>query len=176
MNEATLRKARNTLASICVAAAGLLLILLGRPILFTHPEELSYDTRAYNELTKNAVDLGIDQSKSLFQLGLLILGSLWALVFAKKDETKILLSDTPEVIMFVTATLLLLFSEICHLIYLGHVRYFLAVGSTFLEKENPTIPDLWASPLANQVSAQVVFFGVGALIALLTLISAHRLK
>jgi hypothetical protein len=172
---------RYGLAGLCVGAALLLLIFIGLPLILTHPEfihpeQAAYDARPYNELIKSAVDLGLDQSKSVFQLGLLILASLWALVFAKKDETKIVLSDTPEVAMFVTATVLLLFSGICHVLYLGHVRYFLAVGGTLLDKAKPTIPDLFAPALAGQVSAQVIFFSVGAVIALLTLVSAHRLK
>ena len=105
-----------------------------------------------------------------------MLAALWALVLAKKEETKILLSDTPEVIMFSTATVLLLFCEICQVVYLGHVRYFLSIAGALLDKEKPIIPDLFASAMASQVTAQTIFFVAGAAIALLTLISAHRLK
>jgi len=110
------------LATACLLVAVVVLIFWGIPALFADPGALSYDSRPYNELTKSAIDLGLDQSKSLFQLGLLVLASLWALMFAKTDERTILLADTPEVVMFVTATILLLCSQICHLSYLGHVR------------------------------------------------------
>ena len=167
---------RTALALICLAVGALVLIVWGAPVVFTRPGEVPYVSRPYNELTKAAVDLAADQSKSLFQLGLLVLAALWALVFAKKAEKTIVLADTPEVTMFVTATVLLFFSQLCHLFYLGHVRYFLSVAGAVFDKDKPIIPDLFAVALAGQVHAQVLFFAVGSAIALITLISAHRLK
>src|SRR5438132_13708684 len=57
----------------------------------------------YNERTKAAIDVRLDQGRSLFQLGLLVTGALWGLVIAKPDETRILLRHWPEIVRFILA-------------------------------------------------------------------------
>src|SRR5882724_1903699 len=61
----------------------------------------------YNELTKESIDLRLEFSRSLFEVGLLITAALWGLIIAKKDEAGVVLKDHQEVIMFFSASLLL---------------------------------------------------------------------
>jgi hypothetical protein len=167
---------RWTLAVTSVAAATIILSYVGYPLLHVHPKLSTYKDRNYNELTKTAIDLRIDQSKSLSQLNLLMLGALWALVIAKRDEARIVLSDRPELIMFVAASALLLASEVFHIFYLEYIRYFFQEAGAVYAHDAPTIPDLFASVLANQFGAQMALSITGVAMAVLTLVSAHRLK
>ena len=67
--------------------------------------------REFNELIKAGIQLKVEQSRSEFQLALLIMAALWALKVAKRDEAQLVLSDVPELLMFCSASLLLLISS-----------------------------------------------------------------
>jgi hypothetical protein len=145
---------------------------LGTKLLLIDVSKLSFDDRPFNDLTNALLELKVEQTKQVFDLGLLLLGALWALIIAKKDEANIVLSDRPEMIMFVCGNAMLLASLICHVTYVGQIRNALLLGGRLSD----SIPDIFGSPLEAFFGAQVIFLAVGLTIAVLTLISAHRIK
>jgi len=129
---------------------------------------------AFNELIKAGIQLKIDQSRAEFQLSLLVIATLWALIVAKKDEAQLLLSDVPECLMFCTANLLLLISIWFHILYIENVTYIYSLAGG-LEGEK-TIPDILNSGINNPYNFQFWTLSGGILVAALTFLSAHKLK
>jgi hypothetical protein len=137
-------------------------------------QNLSYSDLPFNDATKASLQLRLDQSQSLFQLGLLIMGALWALIFAKAGEAKLVLSDTPELVMFACANVILVFFHWLRLRYLGSVGYILHLaGKT---SEGKSMPNIFDSPVNSQFDAQYYFLVWACVVAICSLLSAHRLK
>lgn len=130
--------------------------------------------KEFNELIKAGIQLKVEQSRGEFQLALLVMGALWTLIVAKKDEARLVLSDWPEVWMFVGANLLLLMSSIYHFLYVEDIAsiYSLAGGI----KGAGTIPDVLGSGINNPYRFQLWSLAGGIVATALTLISAHKLK
>lgn len=134
------------------------------------------DDISFNELTNESVKSRVEFSRSIFQVGLLIIGALWASLIAKKNEAGIVLSDYPEIIMFMCASLLLLASLICHSLYLFRVSSVYYIGGKVFHPEAPSLPDIFDPSINNPFVFQYRYLIAGFLIAIFTLFSAHKLK
>jgi hypothetical protein len=80
-----------------------------------------FHTLVYTELTKSGIDLNTGESDKFFDVTLVLLGTLAGLVLAKPKEAKMTLEDKPELLMFISAVMLLISSSICHMLYLSAV-------------------------------------------------------
>jgi hypothetical protein len=127
----------------------------------------------YGDLIKDLVDLKRDQSGKLFDVALLMLGALFALMIAKKDEARIVLTDLPEMIMFLASSVLLLASLGCDITYLRVISESLYIGG---RAEQQSMPDIFSSEFEGFYNAQIGFLCAGVIAAAVTLFSAHRLK
>lgn len=135
------------------------------------------ESRAYNELTKAAIELRVDEAKSLFQLSLLVIAALWGLIIAKKDEAHLTLGDGPELTMFLCASAMLLLSLWWHISYLDSISdAYKTAGATCVTEKTQCIPDVFDTAINDLFRYQEQFLGVGSLLAVLTLFSAHQLK
>jgi hypothetical protein len=131
----------------------------------------------YNELTSESIKGRVDFSRSLFQVGLLVTAALWGLIIAKKDEARIVFSDKPEITMFWSSCALLILSLVDHSIYLHYISQIYAVAGQALGKgADPTMPDVFDATINQFYIFQIVYLVLGSLVAVITLISAHRLK
>jgi uncharacterized membrane protein len=150
--------------AICIAARGYELLSIridGLPDL------------PYSDLIKDLIETKRDQSDELFDVALLGFGALFALMIAKKDEARIVLSDYPEIIMFVAAGALLAASLGCDVRYLGLMSDSLYTGG---RSAGDSMPDMFGSAFEEFYTAQLVFLCGGLAAAAATLISAHRIK
>jgi hypothetical protein len=131
----------------------------------------------YNDATKAAVDIRVQQTNNLAEFALVALGALWALVIAKRDEASIGLRD-PELIMFLGPSCSLVLSGIWHEFYLDKLGYFYLLGAkTCFSATEKCLPDVFESKQLNMLYAfQTGFLLMGAGQALITLLSANRLK
>ena len=135
---------------------------------------LIVEDKPLNDLIKAGIQLKVEQSRSEFQLALLTLGALWALIIAKKDEAKILLSDWPELVMFTCANALLIASCWYHVYYVENITYVYSLAGGI--KDATSIPDVFSSGINNPYRFQwwTLIGGMG--LSALTLFSAHKLK
>lgn len=130
----------------------------------------------YNDMIKAAVELNVAQSNHLFDLGLLLLGALWALVIAKKDEVEITLRDWPEIITFGIASCLLLYSFVCHEAYLDSLSEAHVLGAMTSLPGKAAIPDVFDPLFGYRLESQIRLLIGGSVIAVATIFSAHKLK
>ncbi|MBA2646748.1 MAG: hypothetical protein H0U81_08115 [Pyrinomonadaceae bacterium] len=164
---------------LAIASAVVLAIVLSYAVynyLYPYFPENIIDDKPLNELTKAGIELKLEQSRSLFQLALLSVGTLWGLLLAKKDEAGIVLADHPEICMFVCASFLLMLSLICHTFYLQKITNVYSLAGQLYEKEAPSIPDVFGPNINYLFVSQCWFLVSGVTVALLTFISAHKLK
>jgi hypothetical protein len=142
------------------------------------PPTQRIDAIKYSDPLKAAIDANIDQSKGLFDVGLLLLGALWALVIAKKDEGRIALGDVPEVIMLLSASALLLLSFEWHEFYLENLGAAYELASrNCTDLKAACFPDVLGIPSIEFLrNYQETFLRMGGGIALATIFSAHQLK
>ena len=130
--------------------------------------------RDLTDLLKAAIDLKLEQSKSEFQLALVMMGALWGLMIAKKDEARIVLSDRPELLMFCCASVLLICSCISHFVYVDNIAYvFWLAGSI---ESGKSIPDVFESGVNNPFRSQLWCLLGGFFVGMFTLFSAYKLK
>jgi hypothetical protein len=134
------------------------------------------DDIPYNELTNESIKGRVEFSRSLFQVGLLVTAALWGLIIGKKDEAGIVLSDGPEIVMFISASALLVSSLIFHSIYLHYVSSIYALAGHVLSKTDPTIADVFNPNINNFYIFQIGYLVLGFIVAVVTLVSAHKLK
>jgi hypothetical protein len=134
------------------------------------------DDIKFNELTSESIKGRIDFSRSLFEIGLLVTTALWALIIAKHDEIGIVFADRQEVIMFLCASLLLIGSLVDHSLYLNYVSRVFFYGGQLYDEKNPSVPDVFDNNINNFYQYQVIHLALGAVVAVLTLFSAHNLK
>ena len=127
-----------------------------------------------NDLIKAGIQLKVEQSRSEFQLALLVMGGLWALMIAKKDEASIVLSDSPELILFFSANLLLLMSCAFHILYIEDIAYIYSLAGGIVG--GSSVPDVFGSEINNPYRFQLWSLLGGILVTALTLLSAHKLK
>jgi len=172
------RRLRWILAALCaLLSAGMFSWAVPSTIGIKYPGALLNEI-PYNEATKAALDIRVQHTGNLFELTVLSLGALWALVIAKRDEARIAFGDRPELIMFVFASLSLLLSILWHEIYLDTLGYFLLLGArTCFNAPEKCLPDVFEyGPLKTVYTFQEVFLALGAGHAVITLVSAHRIK
>ena len=133
--------------------------------------------RPFNEQTKVAVDVRLTEAANMFQLGLLVLASLWGLVIAKKDEARLTFEDWPELLMFVEASAAIVGSFTLYKVYVDDISDLYALaGKTCSSNGDQCIPDVLSPKVQGFLDFQLWFLVVGALIAVLTIFSAHQLK
>ena len=135
----------------------------------------------FNELTKKSVETRLDLSRSLFELALLMLGALWALVIAKKDEAQIVLSKPSEALMFLGASLLLLLSVSSHAVYLNNVTRYLADAAASSKSGagvnlDLSLPNIFDRNVNYVFVIQIINLIAGVFNAIATIFSAHKLK
>ncbi len=136
----------------------------------------TFDPVAYTEPIKAAVAQKLESSKGLFQASVLVLALLWGLVIAKKDEHKLLLTDVPEFVMFLLATIWFAASWYCYSEYLDAMAQIHSRDAKYSEPADVVIMD-FRSPLINSFFvSQGNLWLYGVVTAALTLFSAHRLK
>ncbi len=143
----------------------------------------SFDPAPYFDAKKAGIDIRVEHSKSYFEMTLLTLAALWALIVAQKDETRIRFADRPEIMMLVCASTVLLLSILWHNFYLEAVSaaYSRATDLSLLPGAPPgtkgvKMPDVFQPAIDDLFVYQARFFGCGLAMAVLTLISAHHLK
>jgi hypothetical protein len=133
--------------------------------------------KPFNEALKEGVQIKLGISSNLFQLGVLITGALWALMIAKEDEAGLVLKDRPEIIMFVCASLLLLTSLLSYIIYTSRVAYIYEIAGQTSRPGKPMEVGDFNNPVINNFFAyQITNLAAGVTAAVVTLVSAHKLK
>jgi hypothetical protein len=166
------RKSIRWLLALLIGSITLICIAtLGYKLLSIHIDGLP--NLPYSDLIEDLIETKRDQSGKLFDVALLGFGALFALMIAKKDEARIVLSDYPEIIMFVAAVALLASSLGCDMTYLGLMSDTLYTGGS---RAGDSMPDMFGSAFEEFYTAQLVFLCGGLVAAAATLISAHRLK
>lgn len=136
----------------------------------------------FNELTSKSIDTRLDLSRSLFQVALLITATLWGLVIAKEDEAQIVFSKPSEVIMFVSASLLLILSVGSHALYLNKVTEYLSDaaassgGTKASAQADLSLPNIFDQNVNYLFITQITNLTAGVFDSVMTLISAHKLK
>lgn len=141
----------------------------------TSPAEGLEDIK-FNELTNESIKGRVEFSRSLFQVTLLITAALWGLIIAKKDEAGIVFKDRPELVMFLCASLLLLSSLVDHSLYLHFVSRIYSIAGQAYYKEDPSMPDIFDPNINNFYIYQIWHLVSGFVVAIATLVSAHKLK
>jgi hypothetical protein len=156
-----------------------------------------YRLTRLNTPIQAAMETRFAQAKDMFQIGVIFIGGLWGLLIAKKGEARLVLADGPEILMSVSATVLLGLSFGCHLFYVSEITkvYYSAgtIAVNVLENsmkpdtlgniifpENTDIPmkiaDIFQPGINYLFDAQYGFLVAGVINAMLTFISAHKLK
>jgi hypothetical protein len=135
------------------------------------------ELKPFNEALKESVQIRLGISSNLFQLAVLITGALWGVVIAKEDESGIVFADRQEIIMFSSASILLLTSLLSYIIYSYRVAYIYEItGLTSQPGEPLMIGDFFNPIIGNFFAYQITNLVFGLLIAVVTLISAYKLK
>ena len=132
----------------------------------------------FNEVTGKAVDTQLALSETLFQVGILMLGALWGLVIAKKDEIQLVFSQRSEVIMFVGSSSLLLMSVCAHGFYLDSVSHYFVDAAVASERGGlpASVPDIFDQNVRYLFICQFVSLLAGMINGVLIFISAHKLR
>ena len=132
--------------------------------------------RPYNDLTDGGMQIKVNLSNNLFQVGLLIVAALAGLLIAKDKEAGFVLSDPPEILMFGCASLLLLLSFVFHDLYLNEIGYVYSLAGKLYEAARPSVPDIFDDKINFLLRYQFWYLLSGLLLALFTFLSAHKLK
>lgn len=173
-------RARWTLAILSVVLA---VTAIGFAATDKLSSQTSFEPAPYSDAQKAGIDIRVEHSKSYFEMTLLTLGALWALIAAKKDETRIRPVNRPEILMLLGASTVLLLSVVWHNFYLDavSVAYSRAIDLSSLPGAPPGVkgfqmPDVYQSAIDGLLGYQVKFFVFGVILAVVTLVSAHNLK
>lgn len=129
----------------------------------------------FNDMASKCLEMRLDLSQSLFQLALLMLGSLWALVIAKKDEAQIVFSKPPEAVLFVSASLLLIFSVVSYSLYVNKLTGYLSDAAASAGGD-PSLPNIFDQNVNYLFVIQILNLVAGVLNGVFTIVSAHKLK
>ncbi len=127
----------------------------------------------FKDNLKDALKMKQEQSRSAFQLAVVLLGALWTTLLAKKDEITFELSDWPPTVMFAAANTLLLTSVYFHLKYLEFTSD--EVWNTGMQKTN-FFPDIVNTHLNNPYFGQNTMLGAGLLCTALHLLVVYKFK
>lgn len=168
-------RARWLLASASVLLAAICLLWFVRSLrkLPDPTDRAGIAAVSYGEATvARALDLTLESTENLRQFTLLLLGALWALLLAKRDELHIGLEDYPEQLMFGSAHALLGLSLYAQWRHGALIQEFLMAG----EKFGQSIPDFRDPRVTALVSLQIRTLCLGAVAAVAALFSVARLK
>jgi hypothetical protein len=127
----------------------------------------------FKENLKDALKMKQEQSRSAFQLAVVLLGALWTTLLAKKDEITFQLSDWPPTAMFMAGNVLLLTSIYFHLKYLEFTSN--EVWNTGIGKTN-FFPDIVSTHLNNAYFGQNTMLGAGLLCTAFHLLVVYKFK
>jgi len=130
----------------------------------------------FNDILSKSIEIRIGLAGNLFQITVIITGALWGVVIAKVDEAETVFALPQEIIMFVCASLILLSSLLSYIIYTYRVSYIYGIAGQIYHKDNPQMGDVFNPIINNFFVYQSWHFGLGCLVALITLISAHILR
>jgi hypothetical protein len=159
------------------AAVSTVLLFLGWGIAhaeWSRASEERIENKTFNEMIKSAIEIRLAAAQSLFQLDLLILGGLWAILIARKDEFAIVLNERQEVIMFVICNVAFMLAIWNYYSYSIEVSEILYSQST--KEVNADFPGLFSPEISYKRYCQELFSLVGLTVALLTFLSGHQLK
>lgn len=131
---------------------------------------------AYNELTKAAIDVELDQSKTLYQVGLLAIGAVVGISITNKKEAALVLSDWPEIFMSACSLLLLLGSFGFYLFHLSQVQDAYAMAGRVNDAGLKSMPDVFSRGIEGLYDVQMLYLLTGLFSAGCALFSAHKLK
>lgn len=130
---------------------------------------------SFNQSIKAAFEAKISASHTLFEYGIVMLVALWSLVILKENGIDIVLTDKPEIVMFVCSNILFLMFLITHHQYTDMlIDSLLYAGQS--HEQNPYIPDpsIWEIKLLFWLTVyfllSFLLVGVGALF------SAYKLR
>jgi hypothetical protein len=180
-----IKRGRIFLAAISILILFGILIYVLRGVIDASGPEYIFRDKPFNELTKAGVDIRLDQSRNLFQIGILILGAIWGLLIAKKGEAALVFKDYQEVIMTVCASILLCASLICHTLYISRITEIYSDAGEIAGKQaqiassghlQQSIPDIFEPNINYMFVSQALFLVSGVIVALITFVSAHKLK
>lgn len=164
---------------LAFVSGGITVACLIAIVFSTQLTPLGIDNLPFNDVTSKSVDLQLGLSETLFQVGLLMLGALWGLVIAKKDEVHLVFSRRSELVMFVGSSALLLLSLCSYGIYIRKVARYIAVASVIVYKNpklTPYVPDIFDQNVNYLFACQIVSLIAGTINGMLTLVSTHRLR
>jgi hypothetical protein len=139
--------------------------------------------RDFNDPYKLALDAERARVKDMGQVALVILGAMWAMLLAKRDENNIRFGDLPEIAMVLAAHVSIAASLWCSWQYEAKIREFLLWSAKDLS-EHPTaipayvtlLPDFADPRIAVLPTIQLVLLVVAIVAAAAALISAAQFK
>ncbi len=138
----------------------------------------SVESLPLNEATRAAVELQLEQSRTIYQICVGLLLGLWGLIIAKREDLHIAFNDLPRLLMFVASNLLLFASLWWHVLYLRALTAgYQVAGATMQSGEAPSIPDVFDPMYHGMFQFQSCFVVAGGTFGVFTLISAvnaHR--
>lgn len=133
-----------------------------------------------DDVTTKSIDARLVLAQSLFQVALLMVGALWGIVIAKPGEIQIVFRKSLEILMFISASVVLFVSIVCYGFYLDTITNLFA-GAVRARSKSAIpiaafIPDVFDQNVDYLFTLQFVSLGAGIVNGVLTLISAHRLR
>ena len=132
-----------------------------------------------DDVTTKSIDARLILAQSLFQVALLMVGALWGIVIAKPGEIQLVSSDKHQMLMFASASIVLLVSIFCYGIYLNKITGQFAEAVRSRSKSAVTlaafIPDVFDQNVNYLFKLQFWTLVAGIVNGVLTLVSAYRL-
>src|SRR4051794_15126311 len=136
---------------------------------FLASEGVPAPKRVMDDTVKESLPIRLDGSRSMVQVGLLLAGGLWALYLGKTQETRVDLTETPELLLFLVCNACFLVSFASHYAYTGRLADWLNSG---VEKGGKLlIPDIDEERLSKLLVFQLWYFRLGCLLSLFTFLS-----
>lgn len=162
----------NTRKRLAITVVILTAVALMASWIFGRPPTVIDDV-PYTSLVQESLKVKQDQSRSAFQMALVLLGGVWATLLAKKDEKTFTFRDTPETLMFGCSNLLLLCSIYFHLRYLDAISKQLWMSG---KQSLSSIPDFYNSFLNNPYASQFITLTAGLICTAIHLTVIHKYK
>jgi hypothetical protein len=127
----------------------------------------------FEDVAQEALKMKQEQSKSGFQLAVVLLGTVWATLLAKKDENTFEFQDWPPTVTFSVGNLMLLASVYNHLDYMETASNQMWKNST---EKIEGFPDIVNSFLNNPYFAQNTFLFAGLVCTALHLMLVFKFQ
>jgi hypothetical protein len=143
---------------------------------FCSSSSQSPGTKQFNDLTKEGLKITLDSSRDLFQVGLLLAGGMWALYIGKVDDTKVDLTETPMLGMFVMLNVAFICSFIMYYFSTQQIASIIYEGVVDQHSKDLLIPDALSLRIRVLSDSQRVFFFLGCVLALGTFLTGRYLK